>query len=62
MECTPAADGMEEREAVGHLTNVVSCTEQVASTGVLFATITRLYHNLAVGMNEYVYAKMLSIF
>lgn len=53
---------MEEREEVGHLTNMVSCTEQVASKGVLFATITRLYHNLAVGMNEYVYAKMLSIF
>lgn len=53
---------MEEREEVGHLTNMVSCTEQVASTGVLFARITKLYHNPSVRMNEYVYAKMLSIF
>lgn len=53
---------MEKGEKVGHLTDTVFCTEQIASTGVLFAMITRLYHTLAVGMNGYVYAKMLSIF
>lgn len=59
---TPVTDGMEEREKVGDLMNIVFCTVQIASTGLLFAMITRLYHTVAVGMNEYVYAKMLSIF
>lgn len=45
------------------LTNIILfCTEQIASIEILFAMITRLYHTLAVGMNGYVYAKMLSIF
>lgn len=45
------------------LTNIMLfCTEQIASMGILFAMITKLYHTLAVGMNGYVYAKMLSIF
>lgn len=53
---------MEEREEVGHSTDMVFCTERIASKGVIFAMITGLYHTLAVGMNGYVYAKMLSIF
>lgn len=56
-EQTPAAEGMEEREEVGQLISVVFCFH-----GDIFAMIARLYHTLAVGMNGYVYAKMLSIF
>lgn len=56
-EQTPAAEGMEEREEVGHLINIVFCFH-----GGIFAMIAWLYHTLAVGMNGYVYAKMLSVF
>lgn len=59
---TPAADGLEEREEVRHLTNILFCTEQIASTGVLSVMITRLCHTLAVEMDVYVSAKMPGIF
>lgn len=59
---TPAADGMELREEVCHLTNILFCTEQIASTGVLSVISTRLCHILAVGRDVYVSAKMLGMF